>query len=203
MKPAKTQPTPEERCCPKCRSVEFWVTTEGIPRQLSSGATVHNQDYLECRTCGYECTGLVFSATLAKRRKVSAPVPNAEITKALDALLDAQPDWPSVAPEASAVGDHVSNPVEFWVDGKLVGTAEVVAVNREAPAGTSGDDDWGMFKRHTETDQLWLSGGRTSVGNLVRAYHQQPAPKPTFKHGKKRNHRCVKATQKKARRKSR
>lgn len=156
MKPTKTQPTPEERCCPKCRSVEFWVTAEGIARRLSSGATVHNQDCLYCATCNYECTGLVLSSTLAKRRKAAAPVPNAEVTKALDALLDAQSDWPSVAPEASS-----------------------------------------------EDEFLWLSGGLTSVGNLVWAYHQQTAPKPTFKHGKKSNHRCIKATQKKARRKSR
>lgn len=123
MKLAKTQPTLEEQCCPKCGSANFWVEspTEGIAARRIEDATVYNQDHLVCYRCHYECAGVVFSATLAKRRKAMAPVPIGG--------LDPMP--------------------------------------------------------------------------AALAYGSTPAPKPIFRHGKKHNHRCTKAAQKKARRRAR
>lgn len=181
MKPAKTQPTPEEQCCPKCGSANFWVEspTEGIAVRRIADATVHNQDRLTCHQCHYECAGVVFSATLAKRRKATAPVPP-------DRLVGK----PGEAPKA-----------EVYVDGKLVGTSANVEVERILSQDCPAYEEHLAAQLHAKNTPLDYRDFITMPAAL--AYGSIPAPKPIFRHGKKYNHRCTKAAQKKARRRSR
>lgn len=236
MKPAKTQPTPEEQCCPKCGSANFWVEspTEGIAARRIENATVHNQDRLTCYRCHYECAGVVFSATLAKRRKAKTPT-----------LAGEQKPQPDEAPEA-----------EVYIDGKFVGTSTNVNVQSErvmpgfsaeqrlqfAPLN-GADEDFCESRRYLKKITCgYLGSGTEAVGAppdlshdcpsyrehlkaqldarllakitpfdyrdfitmpAALSYGSTPAPKPIFRHGKKYNHRCTKAAQKKARRRSR
>lgn len=199
MKPAKTQPTPEEQCCPKCGSANFWVEspTEGIAVRRIEGATVYNQDHLVCYRCHYECAGVVFSATLAKRRKATAPVPIGGLDPAR--LGGKQKPQPGVAPEA-----------EVYIDGKVVGTSANVEVERIMPGLGAPPDlrqDCPAYEEHLAA-QLHAKNTPLDYRDFVTmpaalAYGSTPAPKPIFRHGKKRNHRCAKAAQKKARRRSR
>lgn len=185
MKPAKTQPTPEEQCCPMCGSANFWVEspTEGIAAKRIENATVHNQDRLTCHQCHYGCAGVVFSATLAKRRKATTPVP-------IDTL---------VAPE-----------VEVYINGEFVGTSANVDVQVERiMPGTPPDlsQDCPAHQEHLK-ERLRADNTPFDYRDFITmpaalSYGSTPAPKPVFRHGKKHNHRCTKTTQKKARRRAR
>lgn len=246
MKPAKTQPTPEEQCCPKCGSANFWVEspTEGIAVRRIADATVHNQDRLTCHQCHYECAGVVFSATLAKRRKTMAPVPIGNLPPSR--LVGKQKPRPNEAPEA-----------EVYIDGEFVGTSANVEVEVERimpglsaeqclqlapPSGavSAPDNDFHESRHYHKKATYGATGGlgtravgappdlsqdcpayekhlqeRLHAKNTpfdyrdfitmpaALAYGSTPAPKPIFRHGKKHNHRCTKAAQKKARRRSR
>lgn len=75
-KHTKYQPTDEEWVCPKCgeglnsKSGGF-VIWEGVTDMEDSQCTsLHNDDYLKCQSCGYDCQGKDFAAYVVKKNSL-------------------------------------------------------------------------------------------------------------------------------------